>query len=282
MAFWRTCSGTVPPPSWLESFVQSLWELSRHALRRQTGQVSELPRPTTDKADVAFVLLEDTGRCGWGGLGAKVFNGLEGSRGAVCLDVAASDISALSGEVGMSFQGSHKDIRQRYAGVCYYGRHVRQPVILAPCLVPGAPRAEVCESLNAWATNWCLLLCNDGLFGATLKGVAFSNFPALSRAFGFCGYVFSLTRSILKTADAQHWTFGKKLAIESALEFPSENLVTTLRQCYDGTREAPTGPAQVPQIRHGEWGRGAIFGANLTLKMAKHCVRASEGSPPNY
>ena len=174
----------------MEFSAQDLWELSWHALRRQTGHVSGLPRPTTDKADVAFVLLEDTGRRGWGGLGAKVFNGLEGSRGAVRLDVAASDISASSQEVGMSFQGSHKehpatDMQESaIMGGTSDGRNT------GSMFGPGAPRAEVCESLNAWVTNWCLLLCNDGLFGATLEGVAFSNFPAHSCAFGFCGYVF--------------------------------------------------------------------------------------------
>jgi hypothetical protein len=38
-------------------------------------------------------------------LGARVFNDLRASRGAVRLDRAASDVSAVSGEVDISFQG---------------------------------------------------------------------------------------------------------------------------------------------------------------------------------
>lgn len=104
---------------------------------------------------------------------------------------------------------SHKNIRQRHAGSLLLWEVRPTAVTLVPCLVPGAPRAEVCDSINAVATTCVCCYSMMGFFGATLKDVAFSNFPGSpSCLLAFVG-TSPVTRFVLKTADGQHWTVGK-------------------------------------------------------------------------
>ena len=67
--------------------------------------MGELRGPWMDALVVVVALLERTGRSGWGGLGAKVFNGLRDGRGTVRLDGRASSTSPLSEDVDMSVRG---------------------------------------------------------------------------------------------------------------------------------------------------------------------------------
>lgn len=67
--------------------------------------MGELRGPRMDEVVVVVALLERTGRSGWGGLGAKAFNGLKDRRGAVRLDGRAPGASPLSEGVDMSVRG---------------------------------------------------------------------------------------------------------------------------------------------------------------------------------
>ena len=68
--------------------------------------MGELRDSTTAEVAAVVALFESMGRSARGGLGAKAFNGLKESRGAIRLDGAASGASALSEDVDISVQGT--------------------------------------------------------------------------------------------------------------------------------------------------------------------------------
>jgi hypothetical protein len=57
-----------------------------------------------------------------------------------------------------------------------------------------------------------------GFFGATLKGVAFGNFPALRRAFGFLRVRLPSQGLFPRPPTLSIGLLGKKIAIRSTLE----------------------------------------------------------------
>jgi hypothetical protein len=119
----------------LDSVTKDLWELSRHALRRETGQIGQLHRPTADKVALVIALLWDPDRSAWGGLGAKVLRGLKDSRGTVDLGGVASGVAALSDDVDMSLQARMPYERLASRMLLLWKPHSNRAA-LAPCWSP--------------------------------------------------------------------------------------------------------------------------------------------------